>query len=235
MLFTLIGKEIYKVDRKKLISDGSIMKACVKYVSTKNKYEEAFDGRQVNELGEVIYAGDVNNNKLKKLVASDIARNKMLVDIVINAFDSHNCIMVISDLVFHCEYLANAINATLLEKGINIPVYTLYGGSSFQMKDFDKSTKECIIVATFGKAEEGLDIPQLDALLLALPCKSSKRLEQSIGRIERASSDKGTPCIYDVFDEDNGPLRGKSKTRQAVYSERNLHMEDITKQILGGK
>jgi ERCC4-related helicase len=55
-----------------------------------------------------------------------------------------------------------------------------------------------VVVATFQLAQEGLDIPVLDTVILSTP-KSD--IKQSIGRIMRETKGKlNDPLIYDVAD-----------------------------------
>jgi superfamily II DNA or RNA helicase len=66
-------------------------------------------------------------------------------------------------------------------------------------KKLKESESKQLILATFEMASEGLDIPDLDTLLLVTP-KSS--ITQSIGRILRvqAKHRKYVPIVYDIVD-----------------------------------
>ena len=65
--------------------------------------------------------------------------------------------------------------------------------------ELNESSKKKIIFATFSQAHEGLDIPELDTVILASP-KSD--IIQSIGRIMRETKGKrNNPRIYDFNDK----------------------------------
>ena len=60
----------------------------------------------------------------------------------------------------------------------------------------ETSSLKRLIIATFGLAQEGLDIPKLDTVILATP-KSD--IKQAVGRILRGGS-INPPLVYDVVD-----------------------------------
>ena len=49
-------------------------------------------------------------------------------------------------------------------------------------------------------ADEGLDLPGLDTLILTTPTKSMGRIQQRIGRIMRKHEDKKHPIVIDLVD-----------------------------------
>ena len=63
-----------------------------------------------------------------------------------------------------------------------------------------RSGKKHILFATFGLAKEGLDIPRLDRLYMAVPKKDYTVVTQSIGRIARTAEGKGEAVCYDYVD-----------------------------------
>ena len=49
-------------------------------------------------------------------------------------------------------------------------------------------------------ADEGLDMPSLDALILAVPQRNPGRLEQRVGRVSRSAPGKAAADVYDLVD-----------------------------------
>ena len=49
-------------------------------------------------------------------------------------------------------------------------------------------------------ADEGLDLPGLDTLILTTPTKSMGRIQQRIGRIMRRADNKKEPVVIDLVD-----------------------------------
>jgi superfamily II DNA or RNA helicase len=62
-------------------------------------------------------------------------------------------------------------------------------------------------------ADEGLDIPNLDALVLLTPSRDAARTTQRAGRTLRAVPGKPQPVIYDLVDSQMGLLRSQARTR----------------------
>jgi len=63
--------------------------------------------------------------------------------------------------------------------------------------DLQEAQKRQVILATFGLAAEGLDVPELDVLLLATPRSD---VEQPVGRALRILPEKKQPIIVDFVD-----------------------------------
>jgi superfamily II DNA or RNA helicase len=87
-----------------------------------------------------------------------------------------------------------------------------------KQKDLDTSAKQRIILGTFAMASEGMNIPTLNAVLLATP-KSS--IEQSVGRILRLKPEERTvqPIIFDVLDTVFVECLGQWNRRKKFYKE----------------
>ena len=75
-----------------------------------------------------------------------------------------------------------------------------------------------VVVAT-SLADEGLDAPRLDALIMAAPCGNLGRVEQRIGRVCRPHEDGQAPIVVDVVDS-WGPFQGYARRRARLYRER---------------
>jgi len=75
-----------------------------------------------------------------------------------------------------------------------------------------------VIVAT-QVADEGLDLPELDRLFLATPCRSTAKVQQRIGRVMRPAEGKQDAVVYDFVDSQVGMLASQAKSRcYNVYS-----------------
>jgi len=67
-------------------------------------------------------------------------------------------------------------------------------------KELEESSKMDVIFGSYPMAEEGLDIPDLNTVILTTP-KSD--IQQSIGRILRKENDDEYPLIIDIADKSN--------------------------------
>lgn len=81
-----------------------------------------------------------------------------------------------------------------------------------------------IILATFGLAEEGLDIDRLNTLILASPKKS---IEQTTGRIIRKEKYENDdyPLIFDIHDRLDG-MKGLINARMKYYDQNNFYISE---------
>lgn len=120
-------------------------------------------------------------------VTEDIKRTALIVEIAREAESRGRKVLILSDRRDHCEEFARKTGGSLYMGGM-------------KEAELEKSAKASTIIGTFSMAQEGLDIPSLDTLILATP-KSDVR--QAVGRILRGGSSGGgihDPIIYDVVD-----------------------------------
>ena len=79
-----------------------------------------------------------------------------------------------------------------------------------------RTGKKKYLFASYSLAKEGLDVPRLDRLFLASPCKYSAIITQSVGRVRRTFEGKTTPIVFDFVD-DIGFCQGAWKKRCTAY------------------
>ena len=60
--------------------------------------------------------------------------------------------------------------------------------------------KKRIVVSTYGLFSTGIDLPQLEVLMLCAPMKSEVKLRQAAGRLMRKSKGKRSAIIIDFVD-----------------------------------
>jgi len=75
-------------------------------------------------------------------------------------------------------------------------------------------------------ADEGLDLPGLDTLILTTPTKSMGRIQQRIGRIMRRADDKKEPLVIDLVDRSK-PLYYMHRKRSRFYKEVGCNVDDL--------
>lgn len=137
------------------------------------------------------FGGDVNRPQtINRLIAID-KRNQFIVDNIMEAMDEEGRkILVLSDRIEHLETLKKMID--------DIDRYScdFYIGGMKQSK-LDQSSEADIILGSYGMAAEGLDIPELNTLVLATPRSD---VEQAVGRITRKLDHPVQPLIIDMVD-----------------------------------
>ena len=133
----------------------------------------------VSRFGKLNMAGMIT--KLTELED----RNKKILEII-RDLDHTRRILVLTDRREHCFWLKT-----------NIPGSELYIGGMNE-KDLEFSTQHRVIIATYSMAQEGLDIPVLDTLIMATPHSD---VVQAVGRIMRETPGKvNDPLIIDILD-----------------------------------
>ncbi len=68
------------------------------------------------------------------------------------------------------------------------------------------------VLVAVNVADEGLDLPELSALVLAAPSRSPAKAEQRVGRILRPCAGKPDPVLVDVVDY-HGALEYQARCR----------------------
>jgi superfamily II DNA or RNA helicase len=106
-------------------------------------------------------------------------------------------VLVLSDRVQHCVDMAEQTAS----RGISAA--TLVGKMTKKQRAevlelADSREIKALFATTV--ADEGLDLPGLDTLILTTPTKSMGRIQQRIGRIMRRADNKKDPIVIDLVD-----------------------------------
>ena len=92
-------------------------------------------------------------------------------------------------------------------------------------KDLALSEEKPIIIGTYEMASEGLDIPDLDTLIMTTP---KSNITQSIGRIMRKELYDNIPLIVDIVDKIDVFYAMYNK-RKKIYQENKYEIKVINK------
>ena len=138
-------------------------------------------------------------------------RNQFIINLLNDLIkDSNRKILLLSNSIEHIK---------TLEKELKLTSYGLYIGGMKKDKLKLSETRQ-IILASYAMASEGLDIKDLNTLILATP-KSD--IIQSIGRILRKDHNTTIPTIYDIIDNNNVFI-AQSKKRLKNYKNNNFNL-----------
>ena len=116
-------------------------------------------------------------------------RNALIVDEIIKLASSGHKVILLSDRRAHCDTIKHMLTDWKIESALYIG-----GMSSYELM---QSVKRQVLLATFSMAKEGLDIPSLDALVLACPRSD---VVQACGRILHGKT-RMPPVIIDIVDQ----------------------------------
>lgn len=124
------------------------------------------------------------------MLSLDQKRNELIIRIVSDLATFNYKIIILSDRRNHCILLKEQ-----LEKVTSVGLYL----GCMKRSELEESQDKNVIIATYGMAKEGLDIPSLNALVLAHPRSD---VVQACGRILHSNYLQNTknPVIIDIID-----------------------------------
>lgn len=161
-----------------------------------------------------------NIAKIDSYLTTHRGRNQRIIAILENAIKNKRRVLLLTSRRAHIELLTMQLSAAIDPDGktdIDKIVGWLVGGrlkSKAAKKDAKAQKKRRILLGTYQFAEEGLDIPALDVMILATP---RSRVVQAIGRILRELPDKKQPIVVDFMDTGIGLTEGMAWTRWTQY------------------
>ena len=187
-------KEIHTTD---LIKSGNVLAPVVQFYATQwlPKHQKSDWQKWITEM------------------VKDEDRNQRIEELVKRFVDEGRQVLVLSNRVKHCQEMAER----MADQGVSSA--TLVGSMSKKQRRevlglADAREIKAVFATTV--ADEGLDLPGLDTLILTTPTKSMGRIQQRIGRIMRRADNKKTPLVIDCVDT-FGPLFGMHHRRSRFY------------------
>jgi superfamily II DNA or RNA helicase len=173
----------------------------------------------------------IQNNYLEIMedLIVDPERNRLIVNTATEeAFDGHH-VLITTRRLHHVEKIVDELEPRL--KAVNecrdpedrVTYRVLTGKQSLLYEPIRQhianATAGTILISTI--AEEALDIPRLDRLVMAFPIRRVALIEQQIGRIRRQAPGKTDAVVYDIVDNLVGPIRSQLRDRvQQLYMRR---------------
>jgi len=194
-----LGSIVYKIAGRP--KDDTVLVEVLRYISDAPSYKIVPTDWQ----GKPVRARMINNIAEHKPRTNDIV--EWLFPYMMA--DETRKLLILSDRREHLAQFETFFRA----KGIASIGYYIGG---MKQKDLDISAKQRILLGTFAMASEGMNIPSLNAVLLATP-KSS--IEQSVGRILRLKREERTvqPIIFDILDTAFVECFGQWTKRKKFY------------------
>ena len=176
-VYSILGKKLYTISESDV--GDKIIRA---------KYMPIMIDLKYNMKSYTDTDGTINYNKLIELLSINSARDKYIIDKIVENLGKKQLILC------HRVLQANGFQAQLKALGIDSQAIT----GNVKHRVFDKD----IIISTYSLAKEGLDMPELEILHLATPQKNKSVTKQAVGRVERNIVGKNQPICYDYVDTD---------------------------------
>jgi superfamily II DNA or RNA helicase len=137
-------------------------------------------------------------------------RNRFIIEL---AKRSEKPVLIITPLVKHAELLGKMLK----EAGLKVAVVTGVVKAEERKKIYDALRRgEIEILVATTLADEGLDLPPLRTLIIALGGKSKTRTLQRIGRLVRPYPGKKIAVAYEL-EEDYPYIRDHLEARLSLY------------------
>ena len=199
-LMAATGPVIYKLEQKKLVEKGYSTEPVIYPLVF--KHEKDLDKQYFLD-----YAGVV-----KYYINTNPERNGFIYDIV-RHFRSKNVVILLNKI----EH-ANEIKQVFERNNLKVHVLTGRQSSDKRMKileQFKKRKIKRLIVTNW--FDEGMDIPEIDLLILASGGKSERSIIQRVGRALRKSEFKNRVVIVDILDSGVKYLTSHAKKRLEIF------------------
>jgi superfamily II DNA or RNA helicase len=128
----------------------------------------------------------------------DDDRNIQIAELAATAVKAGRHVLIQTERVEHAKVLSRLIGA---RHGLgSVAVYGALGVKARALALSQVASGACPILIATQLADEGLDLPVLDTLILGVPQRNAARLEQRVGRIARPAPGKVDAVVYDLLD-----------------------------------
>lgn len=193
----VIGRVIHTIRASELIRAGWLIRPTIYF------YEVDYTLVQQQGTYQQVY---------KNCIVENEYRNKLVVDSAIRFYESNKKILILVKRIKHgnilMEYLYDRMKVRFLQSKVNSE------DRKQILEDFRNGDLDCIIATSL--ADEGLDLPILDAVILAGSGMSKVKAMQRIGRAIRKYPGKEKAYIVD-FNDKARYLQKHSAGRLKVY------------------
>ena len=155
----------------------------VRVIQYKN-FDKDYCKEEITRGGQLCYPRMITN------ITNYERRTLVIIEIIRRLINKNKKILILSDRRNHLTRIYELVTQ------YNIASVGYYVGGMKQ-KDLDISETKQILLGTYSMSSEGMDIPDLDSLILASP---KSNIIQSIGRILRKKH-TSLPIVYDIVDQ----------------------------------
>lgn len=165
-----------------------------------------------------VWDGQLNRSKLVSSLGKSESRNKIIADYAVQALTANRKVLVLSDRREQLDTI-DALVRQMVEvstsgfKPDDSEFIGHYVGGK-KMNLLATAASKPLVLGTYAMAQEGLNIPELDTLILASP---KVDIVQSVGRIVRSQQGKKEPVVVDLVDTGIDVCMGYAKARARIY------------------
>jgi superfamily II DNA or RNA helicase len=213
----LVGPVVHRSTHDEV--GDNLVRPLVRMVST--DFEATYEPTHYDEGGRRI---PNNYSTVMKKLVSDTDRNNLVARIARDEAQDGHHVLVVTRRIEHVKQLVSRLQKVLR---VGVRLHTLTGAQTGNdaervRRAISGSEGGTVLISTV--AEEALDIPRLDRLVMAFPIRKVPLVEQQVGRILRPAEGKTDAVVYDMVD-DVGPLSAQRRQRERLYTRRRWRTE----------
>jgi len=163
------------------------------------------------------YRGSFDWHRLVDGLISNEGRNLQIAKVVDREVSGGNSVLVLSRRIEHLDRLSDLVGS---ENRILVGARCTVRERREILREFRAGTVPVLFATQL--ADEALDVPRCNRVVLAHPGKAEGRLIQQVGRALRANPGKENARIIDVVDKKIRPLRDQWRERKRVYRKEGI-------------
>lgn len=164
----------------------------------------------VNPIIHMTFRKRPNCMRMLSDLADNHERNMIIVNAIRTCRAENRCIIVLSELRRHLKMLDDLLACPV--------IYLIGGQKKKKKKTATPPAPAAVYLATYAFSSEGLDLPQLNTLILATP---RSNIKQSLGRIMRRPDHAIQPLVIDLVERYSLFLH-ESYKRRHIYKKAGL-------------
>jgi len=196
-----LGERLFEVGYRELCDAG---------------YLQAPEVRPVYTAFTFDYGGPEDHARCLAALVADEERNALIADLAAREALEGRAVLVLSGRVDHCRHLAELVS------GRDVVAKVLVGATPRAerralLDEFRAGKIQVLVASTL--ADEGLDIPCLERIVLAFPGRTRGRTTQRLGRLMRPHPGKHQPVLFDVVDAHVPVLFRQFRERRRLYAD----------------
>ena len=199
LLDLTIGPRLFEVGYQDLVDGG---------------YLQAPEVRPVYSSFTFDYAGPEDHHRCLDALVRDEPRNDLVADLAAGEVRTGHTVLVLSGRVAHCRRLGQLLR----ERGVAAEVLVGATGKKDRRSILQRlrdGQVPAVVASTL--ADEGLDVPRLDRIVLAFPGRTRGRTAQRLGRIMRPHPGKDGAVLFDIVDAAVPTLLRQFRERRRLY------------------
>lgn len=154
--------------------------------------------------------------QMEQARARSAARNRQIARLVWRAWRAQRHVLVLVERTDHAALLERLFRAA------GLPAQAIIGATPGPQREraFAAVAAGRVIGIATKLANEGVDLPAVDTLVLAAPGRSGTRLVQQLGRVMRTAPGKQAAVVYDCTDTLIPTYAHQRQARVRLYRER---------------